>query len=117
MQLNEAPFPDVKPVDGYGPGFFRVGGEVYYGAVITGPEGTVAWGGFEDTAALTRLAAKVDVVLVGTGPEIAHLPGPFRAAIEAEGMGVESMASPAACRSFNVLASEGRRVALAVLPV
>nr|MCU0854979.1 Mth938-like domain-containing protein [Paracoccaceae bacterium] len=33
------------------------------------------------------------------------------------GMGVEAMASPAACRTYNVLLSEGRRVALALLPV
>ena len=32
-------------------------------------------------------------------------------------LGVEVMSSPAACRSYNVLLAEGRRVALAVLPV
>jgi uncharacterized protein len=45
------------------------------------------------------------------------VPGGFRAALEGAGMGVEAMASPAACRTYNVLLSEGRRVALALLPV
>jgi uncharacterized protein len=57
------------------------------------------------------------VLFVGTGAEIAHVPPAFRAALEAAGPGVEAMASPAACRTYNVLLSEGRRVGLALLPV
>ena len=38
-------------------------------------------------------------------------------ALEALGLGVEVMSSPAACRTYNVLLSEGRRVALALIPV
>jgi len=56
-------------------------------------------------------------VFLGMGAEIAHAPAGFRAQIEAAGMGLEVMASPAACRTYNVLLSEGRRVALAALPV
>jgi len=37
--------------------------------------------------------------------------------LEQAGIGVESMASPAACRTYNVLLSEGRRVAVALIPV
>ncbi|WP_445811201.1 Mth938-like domain-containing protein, partial [Yoonia sp.] len=61
--------------------------------------------------------ADVDVVFVGTGAEIAHLPADFRNTLEQAGIGVESMASPAACRTYNVLLSEGRRVAVALIPV
>jgi uncharacterized protein len=57
------------------------------------------------------------VVFIGTGAEIAHIPNRLRAELEAAGLGVESMNSPAACRTYNVLLSEGRRVAAAVLPV
>jgi uncharacterized protein len=56
-------------------------------------------------------------VILGTGAEIALPPRALREAIEAAGMGIEPMASPAACRTFNVLLAEGRRVALAALPV
>jgi uncharacterized protein len=117
MRLNEIRYDGLRPVDGYGPGFFRIGGEVCEGAVVVLPSGVASWGGFDDVATLTVAADAVDVVFVGTGAEVAHVPAAFRAAIEAAGMGVEAMASPAACRTYNVLLSEGRRIALAVLPV
>lgn len=107
----------VQPVDGYGPGFFRIGGEVFQGPVLTGAAGTSGWGGYGDGGALLGLAGRVDVLLVGTGAEIAHIPGPLRRDLEAAGLGVEVMNSPAACRTYNVLLAEGRRVALALFPV
>jgi uncharacterized protein len=118
MRLNEVRFGDGMPVDGYGPGFFRVGGHVITGGLIVAPGCNPAvWGGYDDRAPLMEMAATVDVLFVGTGAEIAHIPADLRAALEAEGIGVEIMASPAACRTYNVLLSEGRRVGLAVRPV
>lgn len=117
MRLNEIRFSDALPIDGYGPGFFRVGGQAMEGALLVSPAGAEPWGGLEDTALILRHAALIDVVFIGTGKEPAHLPAAFRAALEEAGLGVESMASPAACRTYNVLLSEGRRVAVAVLPV
>lgn len=117
MRLNEVTFNDAKPVEGYGPGFFRIGGEVFEGPVITGPSGTSGWQGYDDTAGLLGLAGEVDVLFVGTGAEIAHVPPAFRQVLEEAGVGLEVMASPAACRTYNVLLSEGRRIALALIPV
>ena len=117
MELNEVPFDGLRPFDGYGPGFFRVGGRVHEGAVAVLPRGVTEWGGYGDTATLIRARGDVDVVLVGTGAEIAVVPAGFRAALEEVGLGVETMASAAACRTYNVLLGEGRRVAAAVLPV
>jgi uncharacterized protein len=117
MRMNEVTFDDSRPVDGYGPGFFRVGGQVMEGAAAVLPSGVFSWGGYEDAARLTAAADEIDVLLVGTGAEIAHIPRGLRAALEAAGLGVEVAASPAACRTYNVLLSEGRRVGLAVLPV
>lgn len=117
MRLNEVSFTDAKPVDGYGAGFFRIGGQVYKGAVLTSAAGTASWGGMSDADALLALAGEVDVLFIGTGPEIAHIPSGLRAALEEAGLGVEAMNSPAACRTYNVLLSEGRRIAMAALPV
>ncbi len=117
MRLNEIRYTDALPVEGYGPGFFRIGGTVHHGAVAVLPTGVVSWGGYDDAATLVAAASGIDVLFVGTGAEIAHVPGPFRAVLEEAGLGVEAMASPAACRTYNVLLSEGRRVALALLPV
>ena len=48
MQLNEINFGDAQPVEGYGPGFFRIGGQVIQGPVLCHPGGVAAWGGLED---------------------------------------------------------------------
>lgn len=117
MNLTEMTFDDARPFDGYGPGFFRIGGEVVRGPVLLHPGGLASWGGTGDAAALTALAGSIDVVFVGTGGEIAHVPADLRAAVEEAGLGLEVMNTPAACRTFNVLVGEGRRVAAAVLPV
>ncbi len=117
MRLNEIQYTEALPIDGYGPGFFRVGGTAVPAPLVVSHRGVEAWGGYEDSAALLALAEGIDVLLVGTGPEIAHLPGPLRAALEAAGIGVEVMASAQAARSFNILLAEGRRVAVALLPV
>jgi uncharacterized protein len=117
MRLNEIDYNDAVPIDAYGPGFFRLGGEKYEGAVLVSPAGVVAWGGYEDTNNALALGDQIDVLFVGTGAEIAHPDKTFRATLEEAGIGVEAMASPAACRTYNVLLSEGRRVAVALLPV
>jgi uncharacterized protein len=117
MRLNEIRYTDAQPIDGYGPGFFRVAGQAVKGAVLVLPTSVSSWGGYDDLDNILALAADIDVLFVGTGAEIAHVPAAFRAALEEAGIGVETMASPAACRTFNVLLSEGRRIAAALLPV
>lgn len=118
MRLNEIEYDDSQPVDGYGPGFFRIGGEVYEGHILVSPAGVQTWGGYTDSKSLIKaLAGVVDVVFCGTGAEISHPPADFRQALEAAGIGVEPMASPSAARTYNILLSEGRRVAAAMLTV
>lgn len=118
MRLNEVVYSTGVPVDGYGPGLFRVGGEARPGALLILPGGGASsWGGFDDLEPVLAAAGEVDVLLLGTGAEIAHAPAEVRERLEAAGIGVDVMASPAACRSYNVLLGEGRRVALAALPV
>ena len=117
MKLTEMHFAEAQPVEGYGPGFFRVGTGVIDGAALVTVHGARGWGGYDDTAPLLELAEEIDVIFIGTGAETAHVPPAFRATLEEAGLGVEAMNSPAACRTYNVLLSEGRRVAVAALPV
>lgn len=117
MRLTEITYTDAPPIDGYGPGFFRIGGEVVEGPQLVLPTGVFSWGGFEDLERLLAVAAQIDVLFLGTGAETTHAPVAFREAIEAAGPGVEPMASPAACRTYNILLSEGRRVGAALIPV
>lgn len=117
MRLNEIDFGAAKPIEGYGPGFFRLGGEALEAPVLIAPGHHAPWQGFEDPAPLLALAGQLDVLFIGTGPEIAPIPAALRQTLETAGLGVEIMSSPAACRTYNVLLSEGRRVAVALLPV
>ena len=117
MQMNEITYRDAVPIDGYGPGFFRVADQVIEGPALVTLTRASGWGGLDDVAALEALAGEVDVIFLGMGAEIAHAPAALRQALEATGIGVEVMASPAACRTYNVLASEGRRIAAALIPV
>lgn len=117
MRLTEVTYGTAKAIEGYGPGFFRVAGHIFRGACLITPWDAGPWGGFEDTAAPLSLADRIDVLFVGTGAGIAHVPAAFRAALEGQGIGVEVMASPTAARTYNVLLGEGRRVAVALLPV
>ena len=117
MRLTEISFDTARPVDGYGPGFFRVDGHVLKGACLITPWDAGPWGGFGDTEAPLTLAGRIDVLLLEMGADIAHAPRDFVAALEDAGIGVDVMTSPSACRTYNLLLGEGRRIAAAVLPV
>lgn len=117
MKMNPTQFGGAVPVDGYGPGFFRVGGQVIQGAVLVTAKGGTAWNGLDDRAPLLALAGLVDVLFIGMGADAAHAPADLVAALRDGGVAVESMASPTAARTYNVTLSEGRRVACALLPL
>ncbi|MGZ9809788.1 Mth938-like domain-containing protein [Pseudoroseicyclus sp. H15] len=117
MRLNEIRYDNALPIDGYGPGFFRVGGKLIEGHTLVLPTGASLWGGFDEPEAILAAAGDIDVLFVGTGPEMAYLPQPFRNAMEGAGIAAEPMVSPAAARTYNILLSEGRRVGAALLTV
>ncbi|MDD7971277.1 Mth938-like domain-containing protein [Roseinatronobacter alkalisoli] len=117
MHLSEVDFGAARPVDGYGKDFFRIGGNVHPAPLLLVAGEVLPWGGYDDDAALLELAGHVDVLFIGTGGAIAHIPPALRDKLEAAGLGVEIMDSPAACRTYNVVLSEQRRVAVALLPV
>lgn len=117
MRIREMDMDGLRPVEGYGPGFFRIGGQVIEGPMLVTAETVRGWGGLDNSAPLLALAGGIDVLFLGTGAAMAHLPAGLRDALEAAGIGVETMTSPSACRTYNLLLAEGRRVALAALPV
>lgn len=117
MQLDEIVFDGPTPIDSYGPGFFRVDGAVYHGPLAVLPGGILPWDGLADAQPFLAIADQIDVLLVGTGAEITAIPTAFQSTLEEAGIGVERMATPMACRSYNVLLAEGRRVGAALLTV
>lgn len=117
MRLTELEFDDAQPVQGYGPGFFRITGEAVAAPLIMTASGAGPWAGYDDLDTLLAMKGEIDVIFFGTGDEIGYLPSALKEALDEAGIGVEAMNSPAACRTYNVLVSEGRRVAAALLPV
>ena len=115
MPLIEPDFANVLPIDGYGPGFFRVGGVARAGNLLIHAGGAQSWGGYEDTAPLLQFGSGLEVLFLGTGAEIAYPPAAFRRELEAAGVFLELMSTPSAARTYNVLLSEGRGVAAALI--
>ena len=109
-------------IESYGPGRFRIAGATHAGSVLVFPEQTRAWP-VTAMAALTLdslsdvLAAvpPVEILLIGCGPRLLPVPGALRGALRAHGVGCDGMDTGAACRTFNVLLAEGRRVAAALI--
>ena len=118
MKLTEIGFPGQRPIDGYGPGGFRVAETWHEGSLLLSPAGVepvvlpLEEAGLDR---LARLAPEIDVLLIGQGAEIAPLPAPIRTRLEEAGIGVEIMSTPSACRTYNVLLAEERRVAAVLL--
>ena len=73
MAMKPTEFDGAVPVDGYGPGFFRVGGEVLHGPVLVQAGGVQPWSGLEDHGLLLALAGKIDVLFLG---RVQRLPTP-----------------------------------------
>jgi uncharacterized protein len=115
--MEPSDFSGAVPVDGYGPGFFRVRGLLYRGPVLVTERGASDWGGLTDVRPLLDLAGRVDVLFLGMGADIAPPPRDLIAALEAAGIMPEPMNTASAARSYNVTLSEGRRVACALLPL
>ncbi|MCI4665840.1 MAG: Mth938-like domain-containing protein [Neomegalonema sp.] len=126
MKMIELSFEGAQPpIDGYAPGGFRVAGQFIEGAVLLSARGVQHWSAGPAPAGLDMAAAEavisavgdVDVLLLGTGAEIAPLPSGFREALTKSGLRFDVMGAPAACRTYNVLLTEDRRIAAALLPL
>ena len=113
-------------VESYGEGRFRIAGQLYAGAVLVFPERTLAWpmtsAAEADLENLEPILAAgrshdVDLLLFGQGRRMTLISPALRQGIRAVGIVVEPMDTGAACRTYNVLMAEGRRVAAALIPV
>jgi len=111
---------DAQTISGYGPGWVGVGPEKITHSVVLGSRGErFPWAGSyeelgpEHFAQLAEL--KVEVVIFGSGSRI-RFPSPaWLAPLARARIGIETMDTAAACRTYNILAQEGREVAVALL--
>lgn len=111
-------------ITGYGDGKFRVSGEDYLTSVLIFPDRTVVWTiipnapiTLESLNVVLEEEGEIDLVLIGSGKKQDILPPIIRNALKKAGIAMEIMDTGAACRTFNVLQAEGRRVAAALMLV
>lgn len=117
-------FPAQAPIDAYGNGGFRFADMSHRGSMLCLPSAMIAW---DVTSAETLLPEhfadvlaerdRIDVLLFGTGLRQVFPARELRDAFRAAGMGLEAMSTGSACRTYNVLLAERRRVAAALIAV
>jgi len=107
---------------GYGPGYVAINRVRHDKHIVVTADSITEWNisGFETLGVVdfeSLLALKPEIVILGTGatlrfprPELARL-------VTAAGIGLEVMDSKAACRTYNILMAEGRKVVAAILVV
>jgi len=116
---------DSPTILGYGPGWIGVGHQgvaekVEHSLVIGSHGEKMDWqcSRFEDLSAThfeRLLALRPELVVFGSGPRLRFAPPQYLQALMAHRIGVETMDTVAACRTYNILAGEGRHVVAALL--
>lgn len=111
-------------IQGYGSGGFRIANTRHEGSVLVFPDRTVVWpvatfdaATAESLGDVTVTQPKIEILLIGTGPRMQIVPPALRTHFRGLGIMVEAMDTGAACRTYNVLMSEDRRVAAALIAI
>jgi len=108
-------------IERYGPSGFRITGVAHAGSVLVFPDRTSPW----SVATIAEVTAEtlrpviehggVEILLLGCGPRMMPVPPALRQELRAAGIIVDPMDTGAACRTYNVLMAEERRVAAALV--
>ena len=111
-------------IERYGAGRFRISGRVFEGSVAVFPNRAALWPvrqiedlSAESLADVLDAASEIEFLLIGCGPRLAFIPPGLRQDLRDRGLVIEAMDTGAACRTFNVLMSEGRMVAAGLIAV
>lgn len=118
---------DAQVIQSYTQGYFKVSSVKYDGAILVSPEGTQDWVAAQgkrvedlvekDFMEWLEKCPNIDMILLGTGKSIKFLEQELRQTLKQKGLNIECMDTGAACRTYNVLMAEGRRVVAALIPV
>ena len=111
-------------IEAYGNGGFTIGGVRSVGSILGFPDRVEAWSAarFEDItldnlSAVFRQDPAIELLLIGCGATQAMPSAALRHGLSKAGVIADFMNSGAACRTFNVLLAEDRRVAAALIAV
>jgi uncharacterized protein len=114
---------DSQVIQSYKSGGFKISSRIYDGAVVVFPDRVIPFP-VTDVAALTpenfeqfTVADGLDVILLGCGARGVMPPPAIKALLKSRRISLDTMDTGAACRTYNVLLAEGRRVAAVLLPL
>ncbi|MEA3274188.1 MAG: Mth938-like domain-containing protein [Pseudomonadota bacterium] len=121
MKFAEADTDGGHLIEGYEPGRILIDGRSYSESLIVSPGRIISdWGpaaaadlSMDHFAAL--LALEPQVIVVGTGERQVFPDPPLYFSLLERGVGVEIMDTGAACRTYNILMAEGRKVAAGLI--
>ncbi|WP_262267624.1 MULTISPECIES: Mth938-like domain-containing protein [Microvirga] len=123
-RLYDGFLPGRYPFDAYGNGGFRFADMSHRGSLLALPSGIRAWpvGSVAELTdeALDPVFAEadaIDLLLLGTGTDIAAIPASFRTRFREAGIGLDVMQTGAAARTYNILLGENRKVGAALIAV
>ena len=123
---------DISPVDfegrniiqSYGNGKFQISDKKYAHSVLVFPDQIIPWSPIDtnnlivdDFKKVLTVGPIVELLLLGCGKTTWFLPLPLRDELKEMGLVLEPMDTGAACRTFNVLLGEDRRIAAALMLV
>jgi uncharacterized protein len=120
MKLHLAQSEGRRLFSGYGPGYVAVNSVRYERNVLVSPEAVVEWP-VRDFETLMPAdfqfieETQPEILILGTGAAQRFPPPELARALAASGPGVEIMDTRAACRTYNILVAEGRKVIAAIL--
>lgn len=113
---------DRQVIASYGPQLFRISGQIHTSSVIVFTDHTIAWPvtsidavTAESFAAIREAVPPVEVLLFGVGPRNLPVSSTLRRELREAGIVLDAMDTGAACRTYNVLMAEDRRVAAALI--
>ncbi|MCK5425804.1 MAG: Mth938-like domain-containing protein [Emcibacter sp.] len=124
MEFKEVTSQEETAISSYGDGGFRIGEQRSKGSILITPKGYYPWDvvdvasiTLESLKIITDQAQDIDILLIGTGDNMAFLNKQLRASLEAATISVDIMATGAAARTYNILLAEGRKVSAALIAV
>ena len=123
-RIHEGFVPGRYPIDAYGSGGFRFADMSHRGSILALPSGIRAWPVASvvelTTGALSPVfaeAEEVELLLLGTGRDVAAVPELLRQRFREARIGLDVMQTGAAARTYNILLAENRKVGAALIAV
>ena len=122
MDLNFETPGDHHFIRSFGADGARIGEQLHKGSLLVSSDKVLKWppsevAELEDEHIDAVLALEPEIVIIGTGPQQVFLPPLTMMKFYERGVGVEVMTSEAACRTFNILVSDGRNAVVALMPL